>query len=45
MYICIPNMKFLGLTVWQEVCTDDDANDDTNDDARRTKHDCKRLFG
>ena len=33
--ICIPNMKFLCLTLWQgKVCTDDDANDDdtnTND--------------
>ena len=24
MYICIPNMKFPSLTLWQgEVCTDD----------------------
>ena len=36
--ICIPNMKFLCLTLWQgEVCTND-VNDD--DDARRIKHDC-----
>ena len=30
--ICVPNMKFLCLTLWQgEVCTDDDdANDDAN---------------
>ena len=28
MCICILNMKFLCLTLWQgEVCTDDDAND------------------
>ena len=27
------------------VCTDDNANDNANDDARRTKHDCLRLFG
>ena len=32
MYKCIPNMKFLHLTICQgEVCTD--ANADTNDDA------------
>ena len=32
MYICILNMKFLCLTLWQEeVCTDDD---DANDDAQ-----------
>ena len=32
MCICVPNMKFLCLTLWQgEVCTDDAANaDDTN---------------
>ena len=50
MYICIPNMKFLCLTMCQgEVCTDNDdanANNDTNnDDARWTIHDCIRLFG
>ena len=29
MCICIPNMKFLGLTLCQgELCIDDDANDD-----------------
>ena len=37
MCICIPNMKFLCLTMYQgEVCTDDtsnDTNDNTNDDA------------
>ena len=32
MYICIPNMKFLCLTLWQgEVCTDDADADDAND--------------
>ena len=34
MCICIPNMKFLCLALWQgEVCTDanDDANTDIND--------------
>ena len=47
----IPNIKFLGLTLWQgEVCTENDANDDddtndTNNDTQRTKHDCIRLFG
>ena len=31
----IPNMKFLGLTLCQgEVCTDDDANVDANDDGQ-----------
>ena len=31
MCICVPNMKFLCLTMCQrEVCTDD-ANDDAND--------------
>ena len=40
--ICIPNMKFLGVTLCQgEVCTDDDANDD----AQLYKHDCIRFFG
>ena len=45
MCICIPNIKFLCLTLCQgEVCTDDD--DDANiNDARRTKHGCIRLFG
>ena len=48
------NMKFVCLTLWLgEVCTDD-ANANTNtgddeinkdDDIRRTKHDCIRLFG
>ena len=46
MCICVPNMKFLGLTLCQgEVCTDDDTNDNAKDDAQRTKHDCIRLFG
>ena len=32
MYICVPNIKFLYLTQCQgEVCTDDDADADTND--------------
>ena len=48
MCISIPNMKFLWLTLWQcEVCTDDDANTNGNsddDDARRTRHDCMRLW-
>ena len=36
MCICIPNMKFVCLTLCQgEVCTDDDANDDdANDDGQ-----------
>ena len=38
MYLCMPNMKFLCLTLCQgEVCTDDDnnANDaNTNDDGQ-----------
>ena len=36
MCICIPNMKFLCLTMWQgEVCADDDDadDDDANTDA------------
>ena len=51
MGIFVLNIKFLCLTWWLgEVCIDDtntdDANDDANhEDARRTKHDCKRLFG
>ena len=33
MYICIPNMKFLHLTLCQgEMCTNDDANADANVD-------------
>ena len=33
MCICIPNMKFLWLILWQgEVCTDANAND--NDDGQ-----------
>ena len=38
--ICVPNMKLLCLILWLgEVCTDDDASADANDDAgqrRRT---------
>ena len=36
MCICIPNIKFLCLTMCQgEVCTDDDANDaNANDDGQ-----------
>ena len=31
MCICIPNVKFLCLTLCQEeVCTDDNTNDDAN---------------
>ena len=50
-YICVPNMKFVCLTLWLgEVCTEattEDANaDNTNtDDAQQSKHDCIRLFG
>ena len=48
--ICVPNLKFVCLNLWLgELCTDDandDANTNANDDnARRTKHDCFRLFG
>ena len=33
MCICIPNMKFLCLSLCQgEVCKDNANNDDTNDD-------------
>ena len=33
--ICIPNMKFLSLSLCQgEVCTDDDNNANTNDDGQ-----------
>ena len=33
-------MKFLCLTLWQgEVYTDNNANTNTNDNARQTKHD------
>ena len=46
--ICVPNMKFVCLTLLLgEVCTDNanaDANTD-DDNARWTKHDCIRLFG
>ena len=51
MCICIPNVKFLCLTLWQgEVCTGDDANTnhDANaneDDTQWTKHASIRLFG
>ena len=32
--MCIPNIKFLCLTLCQgEVCTDDEANNGTNDNA------------
>ena len=35
MCICIPNTKFLCLTLWQgEVCTDDDDDANANDDAQ-----------
>ena len=46
MCICIPNMKFLCLTLCQgKVCTDNDADVDVNDDdTRQTKHDCRRLL-
>ena len=50
MYMCT-NMTFVCLTLWlEEVCTDayiaaaDDTNADANNDARRTKHDCKTLW-
>ena len=42
MCISIPNMKFLCLTLWQEEMCTDVNNDEAN--ARRTKHDKKRLF-
>ena len=48
LYIFIPNMKFLCVTLrLGEMCTDDDTNNDNahNDDARQTKHYCIRLFG
>ena len=37
MYLCIPNMKFLCLTLCQgEVCTyDDNTNTDTNDEPKK----------
>ena len=44
--MCVPNMKFVCLTLWLgEVCTNDtNADAATNDnDARRTIHDCKAL--
>ena len=45
MCICILNITFLCLTLYQgEVCTDD-TNDDAKDDAQQTKNDCIRLFG
>ena len=45
MYTCIPNMKFLCLTLCQgDVCTDD-TNTDSNDDTQQAIHDCIRLFG
>ena len=49
MCICVPNMGCVCLNLWLgEVCTDANADantDDANDDARRTKHDCIKLFG
>ena len=48
--MCVPNMKFVCLTLWLgEVCTDGNTDDyDTNtddaDDAQWTKHDCIRFF-
>ena len=36
MFICIPNMKFLCLTLWQgEVCTDDANDDNANNNNNR----------
>ena len=36
MCLCIPNMQFLCLTLCQgEVCTNDDANADVDDDNGR----------
>ena len=50
MYIYLPNIKFLCLNLWFGKWYTDDANNasntnDANDDARRTRHDCTRLFG
>ena len=47
--ICIPFMMFLCLNLWPgEACTDSNNANDTNDandnDARRTKYDCTRLW-
>ena len=42
MCTCIPNMKFLCLTMCQgEVCTDDDAN---NDDANNANDDGQSMI-
>ena len=38
MYICVLNMKFLCLTLaGEEVCTDDNANANTDDDVGRRR--------
>ena len=43
--ICIPSVKFLCLTLWLgEVCTDDNANEDTGWHTS-AKHYCIRRFG
>ena len=35
MYICLPNMKFLCLTLWQgEICTDDANAANANDNGQ-----------
>ena len=47
IYICIPNMNFLCLTLCQgEVCTgtNADANDEDTEQ-QCMKHDCIRFFG
>ena len=44
MCICIPNMKFLCLTLWQrEVCTDD-ANADANADDANANDDGQSMI-
>ena len=43
--MCVPNMKFLCLTMCQgEVSTDDDANDNTNDDDTNANDDGQSMI-
>ena len=47
MFIWIPNMKFLCLSLWQgEVCTDDDANyaNNTNADDANANDDGQSMI-
>ena len=45
MCICIPNMKFLCLTMCQgQVCTDDDADDANVDDANADANDRQSMI-